>query len=166
MRYSHSQSTHQERQVPIAFSVNASPTSCGYYHQGSCSDRVDFFGLACSDWVVAYANKVAFKMGFAFQRSREVQIGISSSQCACSTIRPPTPDLGCYIPPFPLSAPHPLALTNPLPQTPPLLTPSSTPSPLTSPSPITLIGPLLTIKLITSNNVSAAAMVVCSALVS
>lgn len=46
------------------------------------------------------------------------------------------------------------------------LTPSACPSPLLSPFPITLIGPLLTIKLITSNNVSAAAMVVCSALVS
>ena len=46
------------------------------------------------------------------------------------------------------------------------LTLSACPSPLFSPFPITLIGPLLTIKLMTSNNVSAAAMVVCSALVS
>ena len=46
------------------------------------------------------------------------------------------------------------------------LTLSACPSPLFSPLPITLIGPLLTIKLMTSNNVSAAAMVVCSALVS
>ena len=46
------------------------------------------------------------------------------------------------------------------------LTESASPSPLASPLPITLMGPLFTIRLMTSNSVSAAAMVVCSALVS
>ena len=69
-----------------------------------------------------------------------------------------------YLPPTHLPAPT--ASSNPQSSFFDFLTPSACPSPLLSPFPITLIGPLLTIKLITSNNVSAAAMVVCSALVS